>query len=63
MEWFRKHCKKHYVSQLDRSDAMVLFAQGRKEFFHEESPPKNNQPPRDHHAPKRNILLTARPAK
>jgi integrase/recombinase XerD len=36
LEWFRRHCKKQYVSQLDRSDAMALFAQGRKELFHEE---------------------------
>jgi hypothetical protein len=32
LEWFRKHCKKRYVSQLNRSDAMALFAQGRKEL-------------------------------
>ena len=36
LEWFRKHCKKHYVSQLDRSDVMALFARGRKELFQEE---------------------------
>ena len=32
LEWFRKHSKKRYVSQLNRSDAMALFAQGRKEL-------------------------------
>jgi integrase/recombinase XerD len=32
LEWFRKHCKKRYVSQMNRSDAMALFAQGRKEL-------------------------------
>ena len=32
LEWFRKHSKKRYVSQLSRSDAMALFAQGRKEL-------------------------------
>ena len=31
-EWFCKH-RKQYVSQLNRSDAMALFAQGRKELF------------------------------
>jgi integrase len=31
LEWFRTHCKKLCVSQLDRSDAMALFARGRKE--------------------------------
>ncbi len=36
LEWFRMHCKKHYVSQLDRSDAMGLFARGRKELFNDE---------------------------
>ncbi len=34
LEWFRKHCQKRYVSQLNRSDAMALFAQGRKELAH-----------------------------
>jgi integrase/recombinase XerD len=32
LEWFRKHSKKQYVSQLNRSDAMALFANGRKEL-------------------------------
>lgn len=32
LEWFRKHCQKRCVSQLNRSDAMALFAQGRKEL-------------------------------
>jgi hypothetical protein len=32
LQWVRKHCKKRLVSQLDRSDAMVLFAEGRKEM-------------------------------
>jgi hypothetical protein len=31
LEWFRIHCKKRYVSELERSDAMALFAQGRRE--------------------------------
>lgn len=35
--WFRKHSKKRYVSQLDRSDAMMMFAKGREER-------KNSQP-------------------
>jgi integrase/recombinase XerD len=29
--WFRQHSKKRYVSELDRSDAMKMFAQGREE--------------------------------
>jgi integrase/recombinase XerD len=33
LEWFRKHCKKRVVSQLNRSDAMALFAQGRRELL------------------------------
>jgi integrase len=33
LEWFRKHCKKRHVSQLNRSDAMALFAQGRREVL------------------------------
>jgi len=32
LEWFKKHSKKRYVTQLNRSDAMALFAQGRKEL-------------------------------
>lgn len=32
LRWFRKHGKKRLVSNLDRSDAMVLFAKGRKEM-------------------------------
>ena len=32
LEWFRKHSKKRYVSQLKRSGAMALFAHGRKEL-------------------------------
>jgi integrase len=31
LEWFREHCTKRYVVELDRSDAMRLFVQGRKE--------------------------------
>ena len=27
--WFRKHCKKHLVSKIDRADIMALFAAGR----------------------------------
>ena len=32
LEWFREHCSKRYVAELDRSDAMRLFVQGRKEI-------------------------------
>ena len=31
LDWFRAHCAKRYVSELDRSDAMRMFAQGREE--------------------------------
>lgn len=31
LEWFRGHCRKRYVAELDRSDAMRLFVEGRKE--------------------------------
>jgi integrase len=31
LEWFRSHCRKRYVAELDRSDAMRLFVEGRKE--------------------------------
>ncbi|MGO8719853.1 MAG: tyrosine-type recombinase/integrase [Acidobacteriaceae bacterium] len=33
LEWFRTHCKKRVVSQLNRGDAMALFAQGRRELL------------------------------
>jgi integrase len=29
LKWFRSHCKKNLVSRLDRSDAMLLFEDGR----------------------------------
>lgn len=32
LEWFRGHCRKRYVAELDRSDAMRLFVEGRKEI-------------------------------
>jgi hypothetical protein len=32
LERFRKHSKRRYVSQLNRSDAMALFAPGRKQL-------------------------------
>ncbi len=32
LEWFRRHCRKRYVAELDRSDAMRLFVEGRKEY-------------------------------
>ncbi len=32
LEWFRRNCRKRYVAELDRSDAMRLFVQGRKEL-------------------------------
>ena len=32
LEWFRRNCRKHYVAELDRSDAMRLFVEGRKEI-------------------------------
>ncbi|HUB00083.1 MAG TPA: tyrosine-type recombinase/integrase [Terracidiphilus sp.] len=32
LEWFRRHCRKRYVAELDRSDAMRLFVEGRKEI-------------------------------
>jgi integrase len=32
--WFREHSKKRYVSELGRSDAMTMFAQGREERVH-----------------------------
>lgn len=31
LEWFRRHCKKHLVSRLNRADIMALFAAGRDE--------------------------------
>jgi len=31
LDWFRARCAKRYVSELDRSDAMKMFAQGREE--------------------------------
>jgi integrase/recombinase XerD len=31
LDWFRGHCRKRYVAELDRSDAMRLFVEGRKE--------------------------------
>jgi integrase/recombinase XerD len=32
LAWFRSHCHKQYVSELNRGDAMRLFVQGRKEI-------------------------------
>jgi integrase len=32
LEWFRRNCRKRYVAELDRSDAMRLFIVGRKEI-------------------------------
>jgi hypothetical protein len=32
LEWFRSHCQKRYVSELNRADTMRLFVQGRKEI-------------------------------
>ena len=32
LAWFRSHCHKRYVSELNRGDAMRLFVQGRKEI-------------------------------
>ena len=32
LAWFRCHCHKRYVSELNRGDAMRLFVQGRKEI-------------------------------
>jgi integrase/recombinase XerD len=32
LEWFRRNCRKRYVAELDRSDAMRLFVVGRKEI-------------------------------
>jgi integrase/recombinase XerD len=32
LAWFRSHCRKRYVAELDRSDAMRLFVEGRKEI-------------------------------
>ena len=31
LDWFRTRCTKRYVSELDRSDAIKMFAQGREE--------------------------------
>jgi len=31
LQWFRARCPKRYISELDRSDAMKMFAQGREE--------------------------------
>lgn len=31
LDWFRTRCTKRYISELDRSDAMKIFAQGREE--------------------------------
>lgn len=32
LEWFRRNCRKRHVVELDRSDAMRLFVEGRKEI-------------------------------
>jgi len=32
LEWFRRNCRKRYIAELDRSDAMRLFVVGRKEI-------------------------------
>jgi len=37
LEWFRKHCRKHLVSRLDRSDVMILFAAGREEGLNQKT--------------------------
>lgn len=37
LAWFRRHCRKHLVSDLDRSDAMALFAAGREERLNQKT--------------------------
>ena len=37
LKWFRSHCKKHLVSRLDRSDAMLLFEAGRVEGLNQKT--------------------------
>jgi integrase/recombinase XerD len=37
LAWFRKHCEKHLVSRLDRSDVMALFAVGREEGLNQKT--------------------------
>lgn len=37
LRWFRKHCKKHYVSRLNRDDAISLFAAGRDEGLNQKT--------------------------
>lgn len=37
LAWFRKHCRKHLVSRLDRSDVMALFAAGREEGLNQKT--------------------------
>jgi integrase len=37
LAWFQKVCKKHYVDQLGRSDAMALFAAGRGEDLNQKT--------------------------
>jgi len=37
LAWFRKHCGKHLVSRLDRSDVMRLFAGGREEGLNQKT--------------------------
>ncbi len=37
LAWFRKHCRKHLVSRLDRSNAMALFGAGREEGLNQKT--------------------------
>jgi integrase len=37
LRWFRKHCRKHYVSKLNREDMMTLFGAGRDEGLNQKT--------------------------
>lgn len=37
LRWFRQHCKKHYVTQLNRGDVMALFAAGRDQGLNQKT--------------------------
>jgi len=37
LRWFRKHCRKHCASRLNRDDAIAPFAAGRDEGLNQES--------------------------
>lgn len=37
LRWFRKQCNEHYVSRLNRDDAIALFAAGRDEGLNQKT--------------------------